>query len=79
MSLFLVAILGAIAGYLAARAMGFPVDPFVGVGVGMIGAVLGIMVLRLALSIVNTAATLVAAAAGTLALIWLWRVFVERR
>lgn len=79
MSLLLMAILGAAAGYLAARAMGMPVDPFTALGVGVIGAVLGIMGLRLALSVVSTAATLAAAVAGAVALIWLWRVVVERR
>jgi uncharacterized membrane protein YeaQ/YmgE (transglycosylase-associated protein family) len=79
MTLVAMALVGAAAGWLAARAMGMRVDPFVAMGVGMIGATLGVMALRLLLSVVHGLALLAAAIAGALLLIWLWRVAVERR
>ncbi|MBK5928848.1 GlsB/YeaQ/YmgE family stress response membrane protein [Rhodobaculum claviforme] len=71
--------LGAAAGYLGARAMGFRSDPVTVLALGGLGALAAVMGLRLAAGVAQTGATAAAAVGGALAVLWLWRVLVERR
>lgn len=72
-------ILGAAAGWLGARAMGMRTDPVTALALGCLGALVGVMGLRLVLTLVHWGATLAAALLGALLMVWLWRVLVERR
>jgi uncharacterized membrane protein YeaQ/YmgE (transglycosylase-associated protein family) len=79
MSVILMMVLGAAAGWLATRAMGMRLDPVSTLALGSLGALVGVMGLRLALTVVNWAVTLAAAVLGALLVVWLWRVLVEGR
>ena len=79
MPILLTLILGALAGWVATRLMGMRTDPVTTLALGFLGALVGAMGLRLLLSVVQWGATLAAAVAGAVLVVWLWRVLVERR
>ena len=79
MSILVWLILGALSGWLATRAMGMRTDPVTTLALGFLGALVGVMGLRLLLTVVHWAGTFLAAVAGALLVVWLWRVMVERR
>lgn len=79
MSVILMMVLGAAVGWLATRAMGMRTDPVTTLALGCLGALVGVMGLRLALTVVHWGVTLAAALIGALVVVWLWRVLVERR
>ena len=79
MPVLLYLMLGAAAGWLGARAMGFRSDPVTVLALGGLGALLGVMVVRLAASVAQAGLLAAAAVGGALAVLWLWRVLVERR
>ncbi len=79
MSILLAMMLGAAAGWFATRLMGMHTDPVTTLALGCLGALVGVMGLRLALSVVHWVATLAAALIGALLVVWLWRVLVEKR
>ena len=72
-------ILGAATAYLAARAMGFRSDPVTVLALGGLGALLGVMAVRLLATLFHAGALLAAAMLGAVAAVWLWRVLVEKR
>ena len=72
-------VLGALSGWLATRAMGMRTDPVTTLALGFLGALVGVMGLRLVLTVVHWAGMLLAAVAGALVLVWLWRLLVEGR
>ncbi|MCC5986773.1 MAG: GlsB/YeaQ/YmgE family stress response membrane protein [Pararhodobacter sp.] len=72
-------IIGAAAGYLATRLMRVDVDLPSAMGLGVLGALIGGLGLRLLLTVGNWALTFVLALLGSMALIWLWQAFRRRR
>ena len=79
MPLLVLMMLGAVAGYLASRAMGMRVDAVTALALGFFGALVGAMGLRILYTVVHGAFVLAAAVGGAVLVIWLWRVFVEKR
>ena len=79
MPILIYLMLGAAAGYLAARAMGFRSDPVTVLALGGLGALVGVMGVRLVASVAHGGALLGAALGGAVVVLWLWRVLVERR
>ena len=79
MPILIYLMLGAAAGYLAARAMGFRSDPVTVMALGGLGALVGVMAVRLVASLLHAGITVAAAVLGAVAALWLWRVLVERR
>ena len=73
------ALIGAAAGYLATRFMRFDADLPTAMGIGVIGALIGGLGLRLLLTVGGWAVSLVLAIAGSVLLIWLWQQFQRRR
>lgn len=79
MSILLWLVVGALSGWLATRAMGMRTDPVTTLALGFLGALVGVMGLRLVLSVAHWAGMLIASVAGALLLVWLWRLAVEGR
>lgn len=79
MSILLLAILGAAAGYIATRMMGMQTDVPTTLFLGVFGSLVGFFGLRILMTAAHWASSLLAAVLGALLLIWLWRVLVERR
>ena len=71
--------LGAAVAWVGARAMGFRSDPVTVLALGGLGALVGVLVVRLSASVAQAGAMAVAAVGGALLLLWLWRVLVEGR
>ena len=72
--LFLI-IIGAAAGFLATRLMKWDADVITTVVIGVFGALIGGLILRLLLLITGMAAGFVGAVLGAMVLIWLWRIY----
>lgn len=72
-------IVGAAAGFIATRLMKMNTDIPTTIAIGVIGALVGGLLLRLLLTVAGWAAGFVGAVLGALALIWLWRVYGPRR
>lgn len=72
-------IIGAAAGLIATRAMRIEADLFATIGIGILGALVGGLVLRILLTITSWMAGFVGAVLGAMALIWLWRAYGPRR
>lgn len=77
--LLLLAAIGAAAGYVATRIMKVDTDLPTAMGIGVLGALLGGLGLRLVLTVGGWFVTFVVALAGSMALIWLWQVVTRRR
>ena len=78
MSIVLFVIIGAAAGFLATRLMNIEADIITTVVIGMAGALVGGIVLRLLLAVMGAMAGFVGAVIGALLLIWLWQRYVKR-
>lgn len=78
MSIVLFVIIGAAAGFLATRLMNIEADIVTTVVIGMAGALVGGVVLRLLLAVMGAMAGFVGAVLGALLLIWLWQRYVKR-
>lgn len=74
--LFLI-IVGAAAGFLATRLMKIEADIITTVVIGMAGALIGGLVLRVLLSVMGAMAGFVGAVLGALLLIWLWQTYFK--
>lgn len=72
-SLLLLVVIGAAAGFAATRLMKARVDMPTAMGLGVLGALLGGLALRLLLSVGGWFLTFVLALGGAMALIWLWQ------
>ncbi|PKP69031.1 MAG: GlsB/YeaQ/YmgE family stress response membrane protein [Alphaproteobacteria bacterium HGW-Alphaproteobacteria-5] len=72
-------IIGAAAGYIATRVMRLETDMFATIGIGVLGALVGGLLLRVLLTITGWMAGFVGAVLGAMALIWLWRTYGPRR
>ncbi|HHX91606.1 MAG TPA: GlsB/YeaQ/YmgE family stress response membrane protein [Paracoccus sp.] len=75
----LLILIGAAAGYVATRLMRMPVDLPTAMGIGVLGAVIGGLGLRMLLTAGGWAMTFALALLGSLALIWIWQKLSSRR
>ncbi len=73
MTVVVLLIIGAAAGFLATRLMRIETDIITTVVIGMAGAVIGGLVLRTLVSLMGLAAGFVGAVLGALLLIWLYQ------
>ncbi|KPP87994.1 MAG: hypothetical protein HLUCCO07_15715 [Rhodobacteraceae bacterium HLUCCO07] len=71
-------IIGAAAGFLATRIMNLDTDIITTVAIGIGGALIGGLILRVLLSVMSFAAGFIGAVLGALLLIWLWQTYVRR-
>ncbi|MCL7464194.1 GlsB/YeaQ/YmgE family stress response membrane protein [Phaeovulum sp. NW3] len=71
-------IIGAAAGFIATRAMRLETDIPTTIAIGVIGALIGGLILRVLLTITGWMAGFVGAVLGAMALIWLWRRYGPR-
>ena len=78
MSLVLLVIVGAAAGFLATRLMKLDTDIPTTLAIGVGGALVGGAVIKLLLEITGWMAGFVGAVLGALLLIWLWKTYVRR-
>ncbi|SEM56564.1 hypothetical protein SAMN04488103_101495 [Gemmobacter aquatilis] len=74
----LILIIGAIAGFLATRFMRVQTSVGVTVLIGMAGASIAWFVLRFVMLLTRSGFLLVGAVLGAMALIWLWKTFLNR-
>ncbi|MDQ2095831.1 GlsB/YeaQ/YmgE family stress response membrane protein [Rhodalgimonas zhirmunskyi] len=68
-------ILGAAAGFIATRLMNIDANILTTIAIGIGGALIGGLVLRLLLTVMGAAAGLIGAILGALVLIWLWQTY----
>ena len=68
-------IVGAAAGFIATRAMNLNTNVVATVAIGIGGALIGGLVLRLLLGLLGMAAGFVGAILGALVLIWIWQTY----
>jgi len=78
MSFIAIIIIGIAAGFLATRALNMQTDVPTTIAIGVGGALLGGVLLRVLLTMMGWAAGLVGAVIGAVALIWVWKTFVDR-
>lgn len=79
MAILALIIIGAAAGLIATRLMRLQTDLVTTIAIGVLGALVGGFVLRLALAITGFAAGFVGAILGAMALIWLWETYGPKR
>jgi uncharacterized membrane protein YeaQ/YmgE (transglycosylase-associated protein family) len=79
MPIFALIIVGAAAGFIATRTMKLETGLLATVSIGILGALIGGLVLRILLTIAGWMAGFVGAVLGAMALIWLWRAYGPRR
>ncbi len=79
MSILFLLIVGAAAGFIATRMMDLNTSVPVTIAIGVIGALIGGMVLKILLTITGILFGLVGAIVGALVLIWLYQTYIARR
>lgn len=79
MTIVALIIIGAAAGFIATRTMRLQTGLLATIGIGILGALIGGLVLRILLTITGWMAGFVGAVLGAMALIWLWRTYGPRR
>ncbi|TCP58682.1 transglycosylase associated protein [Rhodovulum bhavnagarense] len=72
-------IVGAAAGFLATRLMGLEADIPTTIAIGIAGALIGGLILRVLLALTGFAAGLVGAVLGAMVLIWVYRLYLGGR
>lgn len=72
-------VIGAAAGFIATRLMKLNTDLISTIAIGVFGALIGGLVLRVLLTITGWAAGFVGAVLGAMVLIWAWRTYGPRR
>ena len=72
-------IIGAAAGFLATRLMKIETDILTTIAIGVFGALIGGLVLRLLIAVTGVAAGFVGAVLGAMLLIWLWEAYGPKR
>lgn len=77
MILFIV-IVGAAAGFLATRFMRVQADVPTTIAIGVIGAVIGWLILRMLVAITGAVAMFIGAILGAVLLLWLWQRYKSR-
>lgn len=78
MGILALIIVGAAAGFLATRLMKIEADIPTTMFIGIIGALIGGLVLRVLISVMGWMAGFVGAVLGALLVIWLWQRYVRR-
>lgn len=78
MGLIFLIIVGAAAGFIATRIMDLETSVPITIGIGIAGALLGTLILRLALAVTGMAFGFIGAVIGAMVLIWLWKKLGER-
>ncbi|MCA3446664.1 MAG: GlsB/YeaQ/YmgE family stress response membrane protein [Rhodobacter sp.] len=76
--LLMIVIVGAAAGFLATRFMRLQTDVPTTIVIGIVGALVGTLALRLLVAITGWLAMFAGAVLGAMLVIWLWRTFVRR-
>ncbi len=71
-------IIGAAAGFLATRLMKIETNVVTTVGIGILGAIIGGVVLRFLLAVFGIFAGFIGAILGAMLLIWLWQTYFQR-
>ncbi len=79
MQLLSLIVIGAVAGFIATRVMRIEAGLLPTIGIGILGAVVGGIVLRAVITVTGWLAGFVGAVLGALLLIWLWRQYGPRR
>ncbi|MDO9524355.1 MAG: GlsB/YeaQ/YmgE family stress response membrane protein [Gemmobacter sp.] len=79
MPIIFLIIIGAAAGFIATRVMKVQTDVPTTIAIGVFGALVGGMVLRVLLTITGWMAGFVGAVLGAMLLIWLWRTYISRK
>ena len=79
MSIVLLVIIGAAAGFIATRLMRIEADIVTTIAIGIFGALIGGLVLRFLLTIAGAMAGFVGAVLGAILLIWLWQTYGPKR
>jgi len=79
MPILVLIIIGAAAGFIATRLMRVETDLITTIAIGVFGALIGGLVLRILLAITGFAAGFVGAVLGAMALIWLWDRYGPKR
>ena len=77
MSVIMLLIIGAGAGFLATRLMKMETGILPTIAIGMAGALVGGFVLRLLLTAFGALSGLVGAVLGAMLLIWLWKTYIK--
>ncbi len=72
-------LVGAGAGFLATRMMGVRMAPAPTVAIGVIGAIVGVWILRLALGFLGIFVWFAGAFFGVVILLWAYKTFIEKR
>ncbi|MCB2135375.1 MAG: GlsB/YeaQ/YmgE family stress response membrane protein [Rhodobacteraceae bacterium] len=75
MAVIFLIIVGAAAGFIATRLMNRDTDIVTTIAIGVFGALIGGLVLRVLMAITGFAAGFVGAVLGAMALIWLWETY----
>ncbi len=78
MGIIALIIVGAAAGFLATRLMKVEADIPTTMFIGIIGALIGGLVLRMLISVMGWMAGFVGAVLGALLVIWLWQKYVRK-
>lgn len=78
MSIIALIIIGAAAGFIATRAMRIETDILTTIAIGVLGALIGGLTLRILLTITGWMAGFVGAVLGAMVLLWLWRQYGSR-
>ncbi len=79
MGFVLLLVVGAAAGFLATRMMRLDSDIPTTIAIGVGGALIGGVVIRVLLEVTGWLAGFMGAVLGALVLIWLWQTYVRRR
>ncbi|TCO69953.1 GlsB/YeaQ/YmgE family stress response membrane protein [Rhodovulum euryhalinum] len=79
MSIVFLIIIGAAAGFVATRLMRIDADIVTTVAIGIFGALIGGLVLRVLMALTGFAAGFVGAVLGAMLLIWLYQTFLRHR
>lgn len=79
MEFVLLLVVGAAAGFLATRMMKLQTDIPTTIAIGVGGAIIGGLVIRLLVELTGWMAGFVGAVLGALVLIWLWKTYFARR
>lgn len=76
--ILLIVIIGAAAGFLATRFMKVQADVPTTIAIGVVGAVIGWLVLRVLIAVTGAMAMFVGAVIGAMLLLWLWQQYKSR-
>jgi uncharacterized membrane protein YeaQ/YmgE (transglycosylase-associated protein family) len=76
--ILLIVIIGAAAGFLATRFMDVKADVPTTITIGILGAVVGWVILRVLISVTGAVAMFVGAVLGAVFLLWLWQRYKSR-